>query len=124
MKILESAENYLEAILIIKEEKGTVRAIDIAHHLGFSKPSVSVALKQLENNGLILRDDSSNIDLTDEGMKIAASIYERHTLLGKLFMTLGVSEETAMADACKIEHDISAETFECLKKHYESYRGK
>lgn len=124
MKILESAENYLEAILIIKEEKGTVRAIDIAHHLGFSKPSVSVALKQLENNGLILRDDSSNINLTDEGMKIAASIYERHTLLGKLFMTLGVSEETAMADACKIEHDISAETFECLKKHYESYRGK
>lgn len=124
MKILESAENYLEAILIIKEEKGTVRAIDIAHHLGFSKPSVSVALKQLENNGLILRDDSSNIDLTDEGMKIAASIYERHTLLGKLFITLGVSEETAMADACKIEHDISAETFECLKKHYESYRGK
>ena len=124
MKILESAENYLEAILIIKEEKGTVRAIDIAHHLGFSKPSVGVALKQLENNGLILRDDSSNIDLTDEGMKIAASIYERHTLLGKLFITLGVSEETAMADACKIEHDISAETFECLKKHYESYRGK
>ena len=124
MKILESAENYLEAILIIKEEKGTVRAIDIAHHLGFSKPSVSVALKQLENNGLILRDDSSNIDLTDEGMKIAASIYERHTLLGKLFITLGVSEETAMADACKIEHDISEETFECLKKHYESYRGK
>ena len=124
MKILESAENYLEAILIIKEEKGTVRAIDIAHHLGFSKPSVSVALKQLENNGLILRDDSSNIDLTDEGMKIAASIYERYTLLGKLFITLGVSEETAMADACKIEHDISAETFECLKKHYESYRGK
>ena len=124
MKILESAENYLEAILIFKEEKGTVRAIDIAHHLGFSKPSVSVALKQLENNGLILRDDSSNIDLTDEGMKIAASIYERHTLLGKLFITLGVSEETAMADACKIEHDISAETFECLKKHYESYRGK
>ena len=124
MKILESAENYLEAILIIKEEKGTVRAIDIAHHLGFSKPSVSVALKQLENNGLILRDDSSNIDLTDEGMKIAASIYERHTLLGKLFITLGISEETAMADACKIEHDISAETFECLKKHYESYRGK
>ena len=124
MKILESAENYLEAILIIKEEKGTVLAIDIAHHLGFSKPSVSVALKQLENNGLILRADSSNIDLTDEGMKIAASIYERHTLLGKLVITLGVSEETAMADACKSEHDISAETFECLKKHYESYRGK
>ena len=68
MKILESAENYLEAILIIKEAKGTVRAIDIAHHLGFSKPSVSVALKQLENNGFIQRDDSSNIELTDDGM--------------------------------------------------------
>lgn len=124
MKILESAENYLEAILIIKEAKGTVRAIDIAHHLGFSKPSVSVALKQLENNGFIQRDDSSNIELTDDGMEIAASIYERHTLLGKLFMMLGVSEETAMADACKIEHDISTETFECLKKHYEKNKGK
>lgn len=124
MKILESAENYLETILIIKEAKGTVRAIDIAHYLGFSKPSVSVALKQLENNGFILRDDSSNIELTDDGMEIASGIYERHTLLGKLFIMLGVSEETAMADACKIEHDISSETFERLKKHYEEIKGK
>lgn len=124
MKILESAENYLETILILREQKGSVRAIDIAHHLGFSKPSVSVALKQLENNGFITRDSSGNIYLTSDGMEIAASIYERHSLLGKLFMMLGVSEETAMADACKIEHDISAETFECIKKHYEINRNK
>lgn len=124
MKILESAENYLETILIIKEQKGTVRAIDIANHLGFSKPSVSVALKQLENNGFIIRDNASNIELTDDGMEIAALIYERHTLLTKLFIMLGVSEETAIADACKIEHDISSETFECLKKHYNENKGK
>ena len=124
MKILESAENYLETILILREQKGSVRAIDIAHHLGFSKPSVSVALKQLENNGFITRDSSGIIYLTSDGMEIATSIYERHSLLGKLFMMLGVSEETAMADACKIEHDISAETFECIKKHYEINRNK
>ena len=92
MKILESAENYLETILILREQKGSVRAIDIAHHLGFSKPSVSVALKQLENNGFITRDSSGIIYLTSDGMEIAASIYERHSLLGKLFMMLGVSE--------------------------------
>lgn len=121
MKVPESAENYLESILIIKDEKGTVRAIDIAHYLGFSKPSVSVALKQLENNGFIVRNSVGNISLTDDGSEIAVQIYERHTLLTRLFVMLGVSEETARADACKIEHDISAETFECIKKHYETH---
>ena len=105
MKILESAENYLESILILKNEKGSVRAIDIVNYLGFSKPSVSIALKQLETNGFIIRDEDD-------------SIYERHQLLSKLFVKIGVNEETAKDDACKVEHHISQETFECLKKLY------
>lgn len=117
MKILESAENYLESVLILKNEKGYVRAIDIVNYLNFSKPSVSIALKQLETNGFITRDEDNHIHLTDSGQEIAASIYERHELLRKMFIRLGVSEETARQDACKIEHYISQETFECLKKH-------
>ena len=124
MKIYESAEDYLERSLMLCLKNGMVRSIDIVRDLDYSKPSVSVALKQLENNGFITRDSSGSIYLTSDGMEIAASIYERHSLLGKLFMMLGVSEETAMADACKIEHDISAETFECIKKHYEINRNK
>lgn len=119
MKILESAENYLESILILKNEKGYVRAIDIVNYLDFSKPSVSIALKQLETNGFITRDEDNHIYLTDSGQEIADSIYERHELLRKMFIKLGVSEETAKQDACKIEHYISQETFECLKKHME-----
>lgn len=122
MKILESAENYLEAILILKNEKGYVRAIDIVNYLDFSKPSVSVAMKQLETNGYIVRNEDGHIFLTEEGMKIASSIYERHTLLSDLFMAIGVSEETARTDACKVEHHISQETFEQLKKHLEQLK--
>ena len=117
MKILESAENYLEAVLIIRKQKGTVRAIDIVNYLGFSKPSVSVAMKQLETNGYITRDEDGHISLTDEGTKIASKMYERHTVLSEMFMKLGVSKETAVEDACKIEHHLSQETFDCLKKH-------
>lgn len=117
MKILESAENYLESVLILKNEKGYVRAIDIVNYLNFSKPSVSIALKQLETNGFITRDEDNHIHLTDSGQEIADSIYERHELLRKMFIRLGVSDETARQDACKIEHYISQETFECLKKH-------
>ncbi len=118
MKILESAENYLESILIIKNEKGVVRAIDIVNYLGFSKPSVSIALKQLETNGFVTRDEDNHIFLTDAGLEIASSIYERHQLLSEMFIRLGVSENTAKEDACKVEHYISQETFECLKKHF------
>ena len=118
MKILDSAENYLESILILKNEKGSVRAIDIVNYLGFSKPSVSIALKQLETNGFIIRDEDNHIFLTDSGKEIADSIYERHQLLSKLFVKIGVNEETAKDDACKVEHHISQETFECLKKLY------
>lgn len=118
MKILESAENYLESILILKKDKGQVRAIDIVNYLGFSKPSVSIALKQLENNGYIKRDTVGFITLTESGKHIAENIYERHTLLTDMFIKLGVSPQTARRDACKIEHYISQETFECIKSHY------
>ncbi|MGX8773659.1 MAG: metal-dependent transcriptional regulator [Bacillota bacterium] len=122
MKVLESAENYLEAILMIREEKGTVRAIDVVNKLGFSKPSVSVAMKNLETNEFITRNDDGLIFLTESGEEIAAMIFERHKLLTDLFVRLGVSEETARDDACKIEHDLSEETFECIKKAYTDIR--
>ena len=118
MKVLESAENYLEAILMIREEKGSVRAIDVVNQLGFSKPSVSVAMKNLETNDFITRDDDGFISLTESGEEIAEMIFERHKLLTDLFVRLGVSEETARDDACKIEHDLSEETFECIKRAY------
>ncbi len=120
MKVLESAENYLESILILRQQKGTVRAIDIVNYLSFSKPSVSIALKQLETNGFIIRDEDNHIYLTESGQEIAESIYERHQLLSSLFIKIGVSEETAMEDACKIEHHISQETIDCLKKHLDN----
>ena len=118
MKILESAENYLEAILMIREEKGMVRAIDVVNQLGFSKPSVSVAMKNLETNDFIKRNKDGFIFLTESGEEIAEMIFERHKLLTDLFVRLGVSEETAREDACKIEHDLSEETFDCIKKAY------
>ena len=119
MKILESAENYLEAIHVLSKENGQVRAIDIVHYLSFSKPSVSIAMKQLETNGYISRDEDGHISLTDEGLEIAVSVVERHELLTELFMAVGVPEETAKDDACKVEHHISQETFECLKSKIE-----
>ena len=118
MKILESAENYLEAILMIREEIGMVRAIDVVNQLGFSKPSVSVAMKNLETNDFIKRNKDGFIFLTESGEEIAEMIFERHKLLTDLFVRLGVSEETAREDACKIEHDLSEETFDCIKKAY------
>lgn len=120
MKLLESAENYLEAILMVGEERGNVRSIDIVNHLGFSKPSVSVAMKQLETNDYITRDKDGNIFLTDSGREIAEMIYERHKFLTELFEKIGVSHETAMDEACRVEHDISEETFQCIRKYFKS----
>ena len=117
MKIQESAENYLEAILIIHNRKGNVRSIDIANELGFSKPSVSVAMKNLRTNGYIEVDKEGFITLLDKGREIADKIYERHTLLSAWLVRMGVSTEVAAEDACRIEHVISAETFERLKEH-------
>ena len=124
MKILESAENYLEAILMVREEKGVVRAIDIVNKLGFSKPSVSVAMKNLETNDFITRDADGFIRLTESGEEIANMIYERHNLLTDIFVRIGVDPETARDDACKVEHDLSEETFECIKKAYQSHPDK
>jgi len=115
VKIQESAENYLETILMLSHKTNTVRAIDIVNELNFSKPSVSVAMKQFRENGYINVDKDGYITLTDEGMKIAKRMYERHTLLTNILMSIGVSEEVAKADACRIEHVISEETFEMLK---------
>lgn len=117
MKIQESAENYLEAILIIHNRQGNVRSIDIANELGFSKPSVSVAMKNLRTNGYIEVDKEGFITLLDKGRDIADKIYERHTLLSTWLVRMGVSPEVAAEDACRIEHVISAETFERLKEH-------
>ena len=117
MKIQESAEDYLEAILAIREKKGTARSIDVAHHLNYSKPSVSRAMSLLRENGYVTMDKDGLLDLTDAGMAIASRSYERHRLLTEWLTALGVSPEVAAEDACRIEHDISEETFARLKAH-------
>lgn len=116
MKIQESAENYLEAILVIKKRKGFVRSIDIANELSVSKPSVSVAMKSFKNEGYILVNESGDITLTDKGERIAEKVYERHNVIANALILMGVSEDTAYEDSCKIEHVISDETFRKLKE--------
>lgn len=116
-KAEESMEDYLETILILKNKKGKVRSIDIVGELGYTKASVSVAMKGLREKNLITMDEVGYITLTKEGKKIAEKILERHTLLSDWLIRLGVSEEVAREDACRIEHDISEETFNILKKH-------
>ena len=117
MKIKESAENYLEAILMIKKEKGYVRSIDIANKLNFTKPSVSVAMKNFREEGYITVDVDGGITLTEKGLTIAENIYERHQIIARALMSLGIDEETAYTDSCKIEHDISDKTFNAIKNH-------
>jgi len=121
MNIHESAEDYLETILIFCEEHGSARSVDIAAHLGVTKPSVSFAMKRLRENGYIHMGDDSRITLTEEGESIARRILERHRLLTSFLMRLGVSAETARLDACKIEHDLSDETFSAIQRHVEKY---
>lgn len=123
MKIQESAENYLETILVIGQRKPYVRSIDIANELNFSKPSVSVAMKNLRNSGHILMDENGHITLTESGRKIAEMIYERHTALSQWLEHLGVSKEVAAEDACRIEHVISAESFAAIKAHIQKNTG-
>jgi Mn-dependent DtxR family transcriptional regulator len=117
MKIQESAENYLETILVLGKRKGMVRSIDIANELNFSKPSVSVAMKNLRENGYIVVSPEGYISLLPAGQEIAEKIYERHTLLTDWLTNLGVSPETAAEDACRIEHVISSESFSAIKSH-------
>ena len=121
MVIHESAEDYLEAILILKERLGMVRSIDVVNEKHFKKPSVSVAMKKLRENGYIEMDREGFITLTDKGYEIASSVYTRHKLLTRFFVALGVNEQTAAADACKIEHDISEETFQKILEHAKKY---
>ena len=116
MKIKESAENYLEAILMIKKKKGFTRSIDVANELNFTKPSVSVAMKHFREEGYITIDKEGGISLTEKGLKIAEQVYERHNVIASLLITLGVDEKTAFEDSCKIEHDISEQTFEKIKE--------
>ncbi len=121
MKIQESAENYLETILMLGQNGQPVRSIDIVNELGFSKPSVSVAMKKLRENGYIHVDNDGHITLSDTGREIAEKMYERHTLLSSFLIKLGVDERTAVEDACRIEHVISNETFEKLKEHVDGH---
>ena len=115
MKVHESAENYLETILILSQRNGNVRSIDIANELAFSKPSVSVAMKNLRTQGHIVVDNDGYIKLTESGRKIAETIYERHTLISNWLVHLGVPAEIAAEDACRMEHVISPESFAAIK---------
>ena len=117
MKISETREDYLEKILMIKEEKGYVKSVDIASRLEVSKPTVSVALKKLEKDGYITMGDNKNIDLTEKGLPIAENTYEKHKLVSKILIDIGVSEEQAYIDACHIEHCLSRESFDAIKRY-------
>lgn len=117
MKILKSSEDYLETMMMLQEQRGYVRSIDVAEQLGVTKPSVSYATKRLRENGYISMDSSGAITLTQAGMEIAQRMYTRHKLLKDFLIRLGVDEETASEDACKIEHDLSEQTFEAIRRH-------
>ena len=116
MQLKESGEMYLETIYVLHKQKGFVRSIDVCEEMGYSKPSVSRAVGLLRDGGYLTVGKDGGLNLTDAGLEVAERTYERHTVLSELFMKLGVSEERAVADACKIEHVISAETFDALKE--------
>ena len=121
MKIHESAENYLETFHILSKRLGYVRSIDVVNELDFSKPSVSITMKNLRENGYVVVDKEGHITLTEAGLAIAETMYERHTLLTRWLINLGVPEEIATEDACRIEHVISAESFQAIKDHTVKY---
>ena len=118
MKIHESREDYLETILILHNKQEKVISLDVANYMGYSKASISRAMKNLRVSGYIIIDSNGNIELTESGLEIANNIYERHQILSKLFMSIGVSEKTALEDACRVEHYLSKETFEAIKRNY------
>ena len=123
MRVYTSGEDYLEAILMIQREKGVVRSIDIATELGYSKPSVSIAMKKLREQNCIEMDADGCITLLPAGREIAEHIYDRHRVLTSFFIHLGVAPEAAAEDACKVEHDLSEETYQRLKEHAKSVLG-
>ena len=118
MRITESVENYLETIHILSLKKPEVHAVDICNHLGYSRPTVSIVLRQLRINGLVTVDEDNHIHLTQPGLAVATRMYERHRILTKMFISLGVRPEQAQIDACKVEHDLSDETFDAICRHY------
>ena len=118
MKMQESPEDYLETIYMLSLEKDVVRSIDVARHLGFSKPSVSVAMKRLRENGYVNMDDSSHLSLTEAGREIAIRVFERHNIISGYLQMIGVSADTAAKDACRVEHVLSEESFQILKDLY------
>ena len=120
MSLHQSGEAYLAAILVLREKNGVVHSIDVAQHLGYSKPSVSRAVSLLKGDGYLIMERDGRLELTETGVEVARNIYERHRFLRQWLIHLGVSSETAEDDACKIEHNISDETFQCLKRYAES----
>lgn len=124
MNIHESAEDYLESIYMQSLKRSVVRSIDVANALGYSKPSVSVAMKQLEENGYITRDKDRFLYLTEKGKEIALRMYERHEMLAACLIKMGVSEENAYKDACKIEHDLSVESFDRIREYVGRFLAK
>ena len=120
MSLHQSGEDYLEAIFVLREKNGVVHSIDVAQHLGYSKPSVSRAVSLLKGDGYLIMERDGRLELTETGVEVARNIYERHRFLRQWLIHLGVSSETAEDDACKIEHNISDETFQCLKRYAES----
>ncbi len=124
MSLLESGEMYLETIYVLSQESNNVRAIDVGEYMGFSKPSVSRAIGLLKDEGLVKKDNDGFLKLTKAGEILAQRIYERHTVLTRLFINLGVDEETAAEDACRVEHYISDKTFDAIKAHMRKYGSK
>jgi len=122
--IQESIENYLENIYMLSRERSSVRSIDLAHALNYSKPTISVVMKKLRAGDYVTVDADGYISLTEAGLEIAMQTFERHEVISKALMFLGVDEETAIEDACKIEHDISDKTFECIKQHLARFAPK
>ena len=118
MRITAATENYMEAILVLQRQNGMVRSVDIAKYMGFSKPTISQYMKQFVQKGLVEIDADGHITLTDEGRQVAESTLERHEIISRLFIAMGVPEEIAIEDACKVEHDLSEETFNCIKEYY------
>lgn len=123
MAITEAVENYLETILILSQKQPDVHAIDICSYLGYSRPTVSIILRKMKDEGLVIVDDDNHISLTDEGRSVAERIYDRHRVLTDFFEHIGVSRDVAAEDACKVEHDISDETFALLREHYKKLKG-
>jgi len=123
MKMTESTEDYLETILMEQCRLGKVRSIDVVNAMGFSRPTVSIAMKKLTENGYVTVGDGGCLTLTERGRSVAERVYERHRVIARLLMAIGVDEETAYTDACRMEHDMSEQTFSCIKAQYKKMQG-